>query len=208
MIFLLTWSTRPALGGLTRIQGKANAGSDCTKSCDPARLIRAKSRSVQTFGSVSTRSTDCSPWSVDVPWLWKLWLALWALIAMPWATFDGVARWERVIWSPVTAVRPRDAILNLLFCIPFGFCGAKSGWSFGAVVLAGAGLSMSTEFLQVFSAGRWPSASDVVMNVSGFALGAYLVRVNARRPVAQAPARRQFRVTSLSHDTNLRAPAA
>ena len=70
-----------------------------------------------------------------------------------------------------------DLLQNILLFIPFGFLGyislhdKKSSLKLLALVAMGAGLSAFVEFLQLFSATRWPALSDVLFNTLGTAVG-------------------------------------
>jgi len=76
-----------------------------------------------------------------------------------------------------------DVVFNVLLYVPFGYLFARSRLGGSWVVLtclAGAVvLSCGTELLQVYSHGRFPSATDVAMNIAGAYIGLRLAR---RRP--------------------------
>ena len=114
---------------------------------------------------------------------WVIWFGVWAAVAIPWGSFDLTAHPGRIVW--LTPVPPRDALLNLAFYVPFGALGAWSGWGTGRVLGVAAGVSLLTEVLQVFAAGRWPATSDVVMNLAGAAIGWYGVGWYGVRPPSQ-----------------------
>jgi glycopeptide antibiotics resistance protein len=87
----------------------------------------------------------------------------------------------RINWL-VLGGRPGDPIIsdivqNILLFIPFGFLGYfslvyKSSLPKKiAIVAAGAVLSASVEFLQMFSGTRFPALSDVIFNTTGTAVG-------------------------------------
>lgn len=69
-----------------------------------------------------------------------------------------------------------DILANVLLYIPFGFT-AVLCWNGPrplralAAILAGLGLSLSMEFLQLFDMGRWATMSDVRSNAAGAVLG-------------------------------------
>ncbi|MEO6096842.1 MAG: VanZ family protein [Fibrobacteria bacterium] len=90
---------------------------------------------------------------------------------------------HRVNWL-ILGGRPGDPIIsdiaqNILLFLPFGFLGYFSTVHKGsrlkklAIVLLGAALSVSVEFLQMFSLTRWPAFSDVEFNTLGTALGLF-----------------------------------
>lgn len=96
-----------------------------------------------------------------------------------WDSFSlGVAR---INWRPLGGVAGNlslsDILQNILLFIPFGFLGyfslihKRSRMKKTAVVALGTLLSLSVEFLQIFSATRWPAMSDIVFNTLGAALG-------------------------------------
>jgi glycopeptide antibiotics resistance protein len=70
-----------------------------------------------------------------------------------------------------------DIVQNILLFIPFGFLGyfslvhKSSLLKKFAVVASGAALSAGVEFLQMFSATRFPALSDVICNTLGTAVG-------------------------------------
>lgn len=70
-----------------------------------------------------------------------------------------------------------DIIQNIMLFMPFGFLGyfsliyKRSAANKIRIVLAGAALSLSVEFLQIFSPLRFPAVSDVVFNTLGTAIG-------------------------------------
>jgi len=94
---------------------------------------------------------------------------------LPWE-FTNHAHWRRIVWVPFTGiVRPLDLVGNALLYVPLGIalqwrtpCDARlSG------ILAAAVLSVSMETAQIWSHYRFPSATDVLMNVIGVLAGAH-----------------------------------
>ena len=81
----------------------------------------------------------------------------------------------RISWNPRSNIP--DMVQNVLLFIPFGLLGyfsliyKSSMIRKVAVVLIGAMLSTSVEFLQIFSLARFPSLSDVIFNTLGAATG-------------------------------------
>jgi VanZ family protein len=123
-----------------------------------------------------------------------LWLIGWALFGFPWGSFTSRPRLSRVNTVLFRWGRRRDQLLNFLYYIPFGIIGGLLGWPGAIVPIFAALLSGFTEFLQVFSTDRFPSATDLVLNAAGAVVGIALVtafrqrmRVNVestgRRPV-------------------------
>ena len=83
--------------------------------------------------------------------------------------------WQKVAWLPFsTPVRPFDLLGNVLLYVPLGFAlqAAASRDRRLVAMLAGGVLSIALEATQVWSHSRFPSATDVVMNVVGVAAGA------------------------------------
>jgi glycopeptide antibiotics resistance protein len=117
-------------------------------------------------------------------------LALWILViiigVVPWFSMTSHAHWPRIGWIPFESppVRLRDMILNVALYVPFGWfsrCGRLTAlrhvtrMAVWAIVL-----SAATEVTQVYSHGRFPSMTDVVMNTCGACLGA--IGSAGRRP--------------------------
>ena len=116
-------------------------------------------------------------------WPIVTWVCLWALFSVPWTSATSTPQWEHVRAPRVRAqsrVRP-DHVLNVLFYVPFAPLGALAGYPLPLLVVAGTGLSLAAEALQLFSRERSPDGNDVVANVGGTALGAALVLMNRRR---------------------------
>lgn len=101
-------------------------------------------------------------------WEWGYWK--WALSRINWLVLGG---------------RPGDPIIsdivqNILLFIPFGFLGyfslvfKSSLLKRLGIVATGAALSAFVEFLQMFSATRFPALSDVIFNTTGTAVGLVL----------------------------------
>lgn len=97
----------------------------------------------------------------------------------PWGDMVGHTHWSRVRWIPFSSwpLPPLDIAGNLLLGLPLGIV---AGLSFtrgpvvaGAIALT---LSLSIESMQLYSHGRFPSATDVLCNVTGAVVAATLVR--------------------------------
>jgi glycopeptide antibiotics resistance protein len=98
---------------------------------------------------------------------WLLWWVIWTAIALPWSGIDAEPHWERVTWLPWQLLRTRDAVLNLLFFVPFGVLAKAQGWRGASTVALAASVALATETAQLFAPDRFPSALDIVMNVAG-----------------------------------------
>jgi glycopeptide antibiotics resistance protein len=107
---------------------------------------------------------------------WLLWLGLIALATVPWDLQDH-AHWYKVAWRPFTGlVRPFDMLLNLALYVPVGLLSPFRGGRWFPIVALAVVTSVSCEFAQVFSHSRFPSMTDVTMNVLGALVGALIVR--------------------------------
>lgn len=103
------------------------------------------------------------PFSFHLEWgYWR-----WALGRINWLVLGGAPGNPNI----------SDIVQNILLFIPFGFLGyfslvfKSSLLKRLGVVAAGAALSVSVEFLQMFSGTRYPAVSDVVFNTVGSAVG-------------------------------------
>jgi hypothetical protein len=111
-----------------------------------------------------------------------LWTLVIALCVVPWWGFQWHSHWSRVSWWPFVTgpLRFRDVAVNLLLYMPFGLFFVqgqhRSGSRVAAAVATGLLLSLTTELTQVYSHGRFPSATDVVMNGIGVLAGAWMAR--------------------------------
>ena len=113
-----------------------------------------------------------------------LWLIGWAVFGFPWGTFTPHPRFSRVSVVPFRWSRRRDQILNFAYYVPFGLIGGLLGWPARVVMVSGAALSAVTEFVQVFSTERVPSATDLFLNTAGVIVGVAVVifvRTRSRR---------------------------
>jgi VanZ family protein len=107
---------------------------------------------------------------------------------VPWSSYQPHAHWSRVVWVPLTTPPPLtagDVVLNVVLYAPLGWLYARwvatsrARMAAGAIGLAVL-LSVSTETTQVYSHGRFPSMTDVILNVGGALAGALAVRRRAR----------------------------
>ncbi len=114
-----------------------------------------------------------------------VWLGLWiaAIVAcvVPWIGWQDHSHWQRVGWVPFASppVRLRDIAINIALYVPFGlFChrALQSHWSgrVGFVLVWALALSLFTEASQIYSHGRFPSATDVLTKIIGARLGVML----------------------------------
>ena len=110
-------------------------------------------------------------------------IALIAAIIVPWRDLQDHSHWANVGWIPFVSppIRIFDIAANLLLFAPLG---ASAALAFRRGVVAAAVLSLAVslggEYVQLYSHSRFPSATDVVCNVSGAVLAA-LARRRAQR---------------------------
>ena len=115
-------------------------------------------------------------------WPFVLWTVLIVLVVVPWVGYQNHSHWQRVGWIPFASaeVRLRDVVVNLLLYAPWGYFFARSvrvaARCVWIVVVLAAALSITTETSQVYSHGRFPSATDVTCNVIGALAGALWAR--------------------------------
>ena len=92
--------------------------------------------------------------------------------------FQNHTHWAKVRWVPFVTppVRIRDLAGNVMLYVPFGFAAARlPGRGRGArTILLATGLSLFTEWTQIFSHDRIPSTTDVCCNMLGAGLGGFL----------------------------------
>ncbi len=104
------------------------------------------------------------------------------LVVVPWRSYQDHTHWARVQWVPFASppVKVSDIVGNILLYVPLGVTAVRRRGAAGALLVTGVAflLSMATEFTQVYSHGRFPSAGDVTCNVVGAWIGA---RLCARR---------------------------
>jgi len=117
----------------------------------------------------------------------RVWLGLWIAVivacVVPWIGWQDHSHWTRIGWVPFSSppVRLRDIVINTVLYVPFGlFChrALRPHWSgrAGFAMLWAIVLSVSTEASQIYSHGRFPSATDVMTNVIGAGLGVMLAK--------------------------------
>jgi glycopeptide antibiotics resistance protein len=106
-----------------------------------------------------------------------LWIALIVAAVLPWTSWQDHAHWTKIGWWPFISppVRIRDIVINLALYVPLGYLLARAAPS-RLVWLRVLGLSLvlsiATEATQIYSHSRFPSATDVAVNVIGAAIGA------------------------------------
>jgi glycopeptide antibiotics resistance protein len=112
-----------------------------------------------------------------------LWVCVIVAAVVPWANWQDHAHWPRVGWMPFLSppLRLRDVVVNTALYVPFGWLygrvrGRQPGGRIIEVAVWALVLSVATEASQVWSHGRFPSATDVTMNVFGAALGGWWTR--------------------------------
>ena len=114
-----------------------------------------------------------------------LWLtSVLLVISLPWSNFDATPHWKNIQWIPFThlSLHPTvliEAGLNLLAFIPVGYLTIRSlsprnKHPFLLAILLGFCSSVSIEVYQLFCHARVPSTSDILMNVTGTAVGVWL----------------------------------
>ena len=115
--------------------------------------------------------------------LWVLFIAL--VGTLPFTNFVGHSHWEYVQWLPTAEnFRSRrflfDIVANMALFLPLGYFLDRSLFATTArrslFIAAGAAglLSLSMEWFQVYCHNRHPSLTDVVSNVTGSLIGAFL----------------------------------
>ncbi len=105
--------------------------------------------------------------------------AVLAATLLPWSNFVGHSHWAQVQWIPFYGRRLDwfDIAANVALFVPLGyfaggFFAVLSPGKKQLLVLAGTTLlSTAAEFIQIYSHGRFPSATDVGCNIVGAALG-------------------------------------
>jgi glycopeptide antibiotics resistance protein len=96
---------------------------------------------------------------------------------IPWFGWVGHPHWSRILWVPqIPPVPLRDAVVNVLLYVPFGYffvapAGAAMRRPLWGIACAVA-FSVVTEATQIYSHGRFPSMGDVMTNTLGACIGA------------------------------------
>ena len=113
------------------------------------------------------------------------WLtAVLLVISLPWPNFDGTPHWNSVQWVPFTHLNWHRAVLaeaalNMLAFVPVGYLSVRSFLLCRRHPLLVASFlgfvsSFTIEVYQLFCQDRVPSTSDILTNVAGTAMGAWL----------------------------------
>ena len=110
-----------------------------------------------------------------------LWLVGWAFVGLPWRSFSAQPSFRNVRLVPFEGGSRVAYVLNVLAFVPCGMIGVGLGWSASRAVLSGTAISVSTEFLQLFSRRRFPTTTDVILNSLGTAIGAGLGAAGRRQ---------------------------
>ena len=126
---------------------------------------------------------------------WPFWTLLVIAVSGPWFGVVRDPQWERVTWIPFFGFedRPRDAVVNFLLYVPFGWSFAKTGGGRGvaAAMAAGAALSLAVEIPQLFFRLRDPSATDLLMALCGSGAGSVASQAFHRRDTSGAAGGRE-----------------
>ena len=119
---------------------------------------------------------------------WQLWIVVIFVASGPWFGVTSTPQWDRLTWVPFTGAEDklRDTIVNVALFLPLGWTlAARRAAPRGLLVAIGAGLATSflAESMQLFCVLRDPSATDVLNNTIGSALGAAGAVAWSRRPL-------------------------
>ena len=140
-----------------------------------------------------TRCTGLKPKS-GVLWFFLAVLAIAPLL--PLSNFVGHPHWDYIRWTPfqdfaLSRSMLKDIVGNTLWFMLFGYLlhsqlneDARTLRTIAAITAIAGGISLSTEFFQVFCHNRTASITDVICNVLGAGLGGYLAekqRANSSR---------------------------
>ena len=130
--------------------------------------------------------------------LLPLWALLIALVGtFPFTNFVGHSHWEYIQWLPTADdFRSRrflfDIVANMALFLPLGYLlhrSCSNGTPRRSLLLAAGAaslLSLSMEWFQVYCHNRYPSPTDVVSNVTGSLIGAFL-SIHRQKMVASPP---------------------
>jgi glycopeptide antibiotics resistance protein len=113
------------------------------------------------------------------------WTAAIVIAVVPMGRYRERPDWQQIAWIPFVSwpVTFSDIVRNVLLYVPFGYLQARAlVYPTARRALAHtAALSAGTEATQVYSRGRYPSATDVVCNVIGAMMGfAWARRLTSR----------------------------
>jgi VanZ family protein len=113
-------------------------------------------------------------------------LGLLVLIAFPFGSLQDHAHWERVRWRPFSPpYKVTDIVGNFLIGMPAGAAVAALGGTPVSAALVLGSVSLLCEWAQVYSHGRYPSATDLALNTMGGAAGAAWFTARRRRALAR-----------------------
>ena len=118
---------------------------------------------------------------------WQFWILVILVGSGPWFGVTSTPQWDRVTWVPFTGKedKPRDVLVNLALFVPLGWTlASRRPVGRGLLVATAAGFATSfvAESMQLFCILRDPSATDVLNNTVGSALGAAAAIGWRRRP--------------------------
>jgi VanZ family protein len=108
-----------------------------------------------------------------------IWSAVIVAATVPTTDFVSHTHWQKVQWIPFISppVKLVDVVVNIALYLPFGYAFARaSGARFRvwrAVALAGV-LAVTLEWSQLYSHSRFPSLQDVLCDIFGTWVGAWL----------------------------------
>ena len=119
-----------------------------------------------------------------------IWCLLWFFIGLPWRSFRVTPSFRRVELIPFVGGSLRSELLNLLAFVPLGIIGTRLGWRPRTVILVGAAMSGLTELSQLFSSRRFPSTTDLILNIAGTVIGIVIARAWNRPPIFSSSGRR------------------
>jgi len=113
-------------------------------------------------------------------WPLALWIGVILVLVVPWRSYQNHSHWARVQWVPFVTppIKLTDIVANVLLYVPLGYWSmrlARRPRVWQAVAFAFV-LSAATELTQVYSHGRFPSATDLLNNVVGAWAGSALAR--------------------------------
>ena len=118
--------------------------------------------------------------------LWFLLAALSIAPLLPLSNFVGHPHWDHIRWIPfqdfaLSRNILKDIVGNTLWFMMFGYLlhyqlneDSRTLRTITTIIAITGGISLSTEFFQVFCHNRTASITDVICNVIGAGLGGYL----------------------------------
>jgi hypothetical protein len=124
-----------------------------------------------------TRSGDRRSWRAAIAFVG--WAAVIVGATVPWTDLVGHTHWQKVQWLPFLSppVKAIDVIVNVLLYVPFGYAWVRASpfrgrlWHAAALAFV---LSVAVEWSQLYSHSRFPSVQDILCNVCGAWVGAWL----------------------------------